>query len=434
MTRLNLNALCLVTLVSLLCYHETHKSAYGRYFVDALEVIHHRGLEQLDRQTLFDAALRGMAQEHDEHSNFITREDKKRYLSDLEQQFTGIGIRVEQKRDTQDIVVVDTIIGKPHPAHDAGMRPGDRIVAINGTSVVGELYGVVVNRIRGPRGKPVTISVVHEGATQPEDLVVIRSDIAVDSVMGNSRDSNGRWEYFLDSDPRIGYLRLTTFGERSADEMREALTQMDQNGPTKALIVDVRDNEGGFLDAAHEICDLFVDDGVIVTTNGPGGVVQKEYRATVEGTFGGFPVVVLANRNSASASEIFAACLQDHQRGKVIGQRTYGKGSVQQMIPMEGNRSLLKLTTASYWRPNGKNIHRLKNAKKEDEWGVRPDDGFEIELTDEQELARRRDRRERDKLPTTPPAEDNPPLSQIDPQLQRAIEYLQSELHEIAKQ
>jgi carboxyl-terminal processing protease len=433
MPRLNLNLLWLTALFSLLCYGEVHNHAYGRYFVDAMETIHQRGLEEIDRQTLFNAAVRAMAQEHDQYSNFVTRDIKERYVSELEQQFSGIGIRVEQNRETKDILVVDTIVGNPHPAHDAGMRTGDRIIAIDGRPVQGELYAAAVLRIRGPVGEPVTITVIHQGESEPHDLVVIRSKIAVDSVLGDARDVDGRWNFLLSADPRIAYIRVTTFGDRTADELRRVLRDLDEQGRLNALIVDVRDNEGGFLDTAFEVSNLFVREGSVVTTRQRDGKIKDEYTATAKGTFEGFPMAVLVNGESASASEILAACIQDHHRGTIIGQRTFGKGSVQQMIPMEGDRSLLKLTMASYWRPSGKNIHRLKHAKPADEWGVHPSEGYQVALTAEQNQQRLKDRRQRDLVPAQRDSGAGAQLPAADEQLRRAVEYLQSELTGLAR-
>ncbi|NIP84105.1 MAG: PDZ domain-containing protein [Planctomycetales bacterium] len=433
MTRTNLNLLWLATLVSLVCYREVHQHPYGRYFVEAMNTIHQRGLENIDRQKLFDAAVTAMAQEHDPYSNFVTRELKERYVSELEQQFSGIGIRVEQNRETKDIVVVDTIVGTPHPAHDAGMRSGDRILAIDGQPVQGELYAAAVQRIRGPVGKPVTITVMHAGESEPQDLVVIRSQIAVASVLGDTRRADGGWNFLLGADPRIAYVRLTTFGDRTAVELRQVLEKLDAEGKLQALILDVRDNEGGFLDTAVEVCDLLVREGVIVTTRQRDGHVRDQYLARAEGTFDGFPLVVLVNGESASASEILAACIQDHHRGTIVGQRTFGKGSVQQMIPLERNRSLLKLTMASYWRPSGQNIHRLKNATAADQWGVRPHEGFEVVLTVEQQQERAADRRQRDRIPLSTQSPAAAELPAADVQLGRAVEYLQAELAELVQ-
>ena len=146
------------------------------------------------------------------------------------------------------------------------------------------------------------------------------------------------------------------------------------------MILDLRDDPGGLLSAAVEIADLFVEEGKIVSTRGR-NTAEKTFEARKEGTYTGFPMAVLVNHNSASASEILAACLQDHDRAVVIGERSFGKGSVQNILDLEDGNSVLKLTVATYWRPSGKNIHRFKNAKDTDEWGVSPNPGLEVKLT-----------------------------------------------------
>ena len=163
----------------------------------------------------------------------------------------------------------------------------------------------------------------------------------------------------------------------------------------KALILDLRDNPGGLLGAAVEVSDLFVDEGLIVSTKGR-NTVSKTYEAQKEGTYDDFPMVVLVNQNSASAAEIVSACLQDHNRAIVVGQRSYGKGSVQNIIDLEDGKSVLKLTVATYQRPSGKNIHRFKNAKDSDEWGVSPNPGMEVKLTPSQYTTWFVGRRDRD--------------------------------------
>jgi carboxyl-terminal processing protease len=163
----------------------------------------------------------------------------------------------------------------------------------------------------------------------------------------------------------------------------------------KGLILDLRDDPGGLLSAAVEISDLFVEEGKIVSTRGR-NTTEKTFEAHKEGTFTGFPMAVLVNHNSASASEILAACLQDHDRAVVIGERSFGKGSVQNILDLEDGNSVLKLTVATYWRPSGKNIHRFKNAKETDEWGVTPNPGLELKLSREEYHDWYLARRERD--------------------------------------
>ena len=200
----------------------------------------------------------------------------------------------------------------------------------------------------------------------------------------------------------------------------------------------MRNNPGGLLKAAEQICNLFIPAGaVIVSTRGRDGRDAETYVADGDGPYQQLPLVVLVNDRSASASEIVAACLQDHQRATVVGERTWGKGTVQNVISLEGGKSLLKLTIASYWRPSGKNIHRLTSSKETDEWGVRPDPGCEVKLDEKQVAAwldRRRARESRAAAATAGgKSAGDDAASQFDPQLQRAIEVLDEKLAPPAK-
>jgi carboxyl-terminal processing protease len=177
-------------------------------------------------------------------------------------------------------------------------------------------------------------------------------------------------------------VQLTTFGDKTADELVKALAGMDQS--VQGLILDLRGNAGGLLDAAVAVVDLFLDRGQIVTTRDRDGRIEGAYSASPSKTRFHMPLAILVDRYSASASEIVAACMQDHQRAKIIGERSWGKGTVQNVIFLEGGRSALKLTTSAYWRPSLKNIHRGSKTEEDDDWGVKPDAGFEIDLNDEQ--------------------------------------------------
>jgi carboxyl-terminal processing protease len=189
----------------------------------------------------------------------------------------------------------------------------------------------------------------------------------------------------------------------------------------KALVLDLRDNPGGLLSTAVEVSDLFVEDGNIVSTKGR-NVRDKVYKARKEETYTGFPMVVLINQHSASAAEIVSACLQDHHLAAVVGQRSYGKGSVQNIIPLEDNQSVLKLTTQTYWRPSGKNIHRFKNAKESDEWGVSPDKSLVVKLTDDEYVAWADARRDRDLFALKKDPKEKAKPAPDDRQLKKALE------------
>jgi carboxyl-terminal processing protease len=200
--------------------------------------------------------------------------------------------------------------------------------------------------------------------------------------MGYQRDENSNWVFHLPDHPRIGYVWLESFGEETSRELVQVLKRIEPD--IDALIVDVRTNAGGILTAAVEVCDMFVPNGTIVTIRSRYSSREEDGSAGNERFPADKPLVVLADRYSASAAEIFAACLQDYGRAIVIGERTWGKGTVQSVLEMEGGRSALRLTTATYWRPSGKNIHRRPDAEDNDTWGVLPSEGFEIKYDDDE--------------------------------------------------
>jgi carboxyl-terminal processing protease len=224
----------------------------------------------------------------------------------------------------------------------------------------------------------------------------------VPSVLGDRRRPDGHWDYLIDPDKKIGYIRITSFIQKTADELKAALDELKEKG-MKALILDLRDNPGGLLSSAVEVSDLFIAKGKIVSTKGR-NTPEKVYEAEEDGTFRGFPMAVLVNEGSASAAEIVSACLQDHGRAVVVGQRSFGKGSVQNILDLEDGNSVLKLTVATYWRPSGRNIHKFKDAKDSDDWGVTPNPGMEVKLTPEEHLAwiRNRIKRDKDLMTVTP--------------------------------
>ena len=314
--------------------------------------------------------------------------------------FGGIGVRIRQLGDPP----VLTIAGPPEPgtpAFRADIRPNDRILAIDGESTDGMTMTDVLRRMRGEPGEPVRLAILHDGDEEPVTIVLVREIITIDSILGDRRRADGSWQFRLDVDPRIAYIRITTFADKTIGELTELVERLEQDGVT-ALVLDVRDNSGGALDAAVGVSDLFLPaDKLIVETRGRDREVRDRYLATGKDESGELPIAVLINRNTASASEIVAACLQDHDRAVVVGERSYGKGTVQQLIPVESGRSRLKLTSASYWRPSGENIHRMPGDTDEQKWGVLPSPGMEIEVSDEDYVAYRKYRSDRDLMATT---------------------------------
>jgi carboxyl-terminal processing protease len=225
----------------------------------------------------------------------------------------------------------------------------------------------------------------------------------------------------LAEQPDIGYVRIISFGEQTVEELQSALAELEKK-EVRGLVLDLRKNFGGILRAAVGTSDFFLSQGIIVSTRGRDKTQNLEvFQASGKGRYTGWPMVVLVDHWTASAAEIVAACLQDHRRATIVGERTWGKGTVQNVIPLESGRSALKLTVATYWRPSEVNIHRSPNAKEEDDWGVKPDAGLTVPLSQPEQSRAADARRQRDMLSTQ--AGSNPPPL-FDPPLEKAVECL----------
>ena len=373
-----------------------------KMLVDALDQVERNYVRDVSRRELVEAAIRGILDELDPYSSYISREDMKQFRTSVESQFGGIGIQISL--DGGQLKVLSPLVGTP--AYRAGVTAGDRIVEIDGEGTSGITLDEAVRRLKGPAGTKVKLTIIHSGRSSKDVIDITREVIRVHTVLGDHRKADDAWDFMLDNDQRIGYIRITAFSRGTAGELRKALSEL-KNEKLAGLILDLRFNPGGLLSSAIEVSDMFVAGGRIVSTEGRNSL-KRTWDAHRKGTFEGFPMVVLVNRYSASASEIVAACLQDHDRAVVIGERTWGKGSVQNVIEMENHRSALKLTTASYRRPSGKNIHRFPKSKDDDEWGVMPNDGYRMRLTDRELLALVGERRRRDIVePKEPDSSDS---------------------------
>ena len=390
-------------------------------FADTLDQIERNYVKgkKISRKELIEAAIQGMLKKLDQYSDYVPPSETDRFRSGVESQFGGIGIQIDVVRG--QLTIISPIVGTP--AYRAGIRAGDRIIRIGGKSTKGFNTAQAVKLLKGKIGTSVTFTVVHVDSPKEVKVTVKRALVKVNTVLGDSRNKDDSWDFMLRKDSGIGYIRITSFSRRTPTELRKAMTQLKKQ-EVKGLILDLRFNPGGLLPAAIEISDMFLSEGKIVSTSGA-NVRTRVWNAKKPGTFDKFPMAVLVNRYSASASEIVSACLQDHERAIIIGERTWGKGSVQNIIPLDGGRSLLKLTTASYHRPSGKNIHRFKGATAKDEWGVTPEGDFRIRLTDGELNALLLQRRNRDVVRSTDaPAKANV----VDRQLAKAINQLHKEL------
>jgi len=306
-------------------------------YVDGKDITYH---------DLVYSSLKGMIGSLDPHSEFMDVENYRELQDDTEGQFGGLGLVVV----TNDNYVTVSVPIEDSPASRAGILAGDRIVKINGRSALNQALNEVVKQLRGVPGTQVTITVEHPATGLKREVTLTRAIIHMDMV----KDINGRKQFPLGPD-KIGYVRITQFGDNTGDELESALEKLKGQG-MKALILDLRWNPGGLLDQAVEVCQKFLPRGqLIVSTEGRDSI--EKYVADGRGDeLPGVPVVVLVNLSSASAAEIVTGCLQDLHRAIVLGEKTFGKGSVQTIFPLDDG-SALKLTVAKYYTPSHKIIH-----------------------------------------------------------------------------
>lgn len=416
----NLHIIIVASLVATICFSTAQRVRKAVVVGDAIDLIERYYVDPVESAALVEAAMTGLTSELDQHSEFIPADLYSAFNDMLHQEFAGVGILVEQPEAGQPVRVITPLVGSP--ALTAGVMPGDEILQVAGQDVSRLPIREVSNRLRGPAGSEVVITVRRtvDEVSQEREIRLRRETISLESVVGAYRGTDNRWQFRLREHPQVAYIRITSFGDKTAGELRQVLTELDND--FDSLILDVRANAGGLLLSAVEVCDDFLDSGRIVTIKKRGGEVDSEFDAT-PGTLVDpeRAMVVLIDGNSASASEIVAACLQDHGRATIIGSRSFGKGTVQNLLPLEFGRSALKLTTARYYRPNGRNIHRIDNAPEEEEWGVVPDQGFAIKISEE---GYRKLVQHWQQVSYPISANEDVQEETLDPQLQAAIELL----------
>jgi carboxyl-terminal processing protease len=313
-----------------------------RLFTEVLSIVQSQYVDEVPPKELIYNAIKGTLRGLDPHSSFLDPEMYREMQVETTGTFGGLGIEITLKDDL--LTVVAPIEGTP--AYRVGIHSGDRIVKIEGISTKDMQLADAVKRMRGKPGTKVTISVVREGWVEPRDFVIVREQIRVQSVKGQELE------------PGIGYIRLRQFQEQSAHDLDTFLEKLTKDGTLQALVLDLRNNPGGLLTAAVEVTEKFLEDGkLVVYTEGRVRNQNIQFTSHSKKSYTDFPVVVLVNQGSASASEIVAGALQDWNRAVVMGTQTFGKGSVQTIVPLSDG-SGLRLTTAKYFTPKGRSIHR----------------------------------------------------------------------------
>jgi carboxyl-terminal processing protease len=322
-------------------------SAVGRQDYESLEsfsnilsIVRKNYVEEVDTKTLVSGAINGMLHSLDPHSAYLTPDLYKELQSDTQGRFGGLGIEITVKGGILTVVspIEDT------PAFKAGIKPGDQIFKIEEEFTKDMSLVDAVKKMRGLKGTKINLTIRREGSPDLIDFSLVRDIIRVRSVRSRSLE------------PGYGYIRLAQFQERSDRDLQRALEKLAaEKGGMKGLVLDLRNNPGGLLTQAVRVSDLFLESGLIVYTEGRIEAQKQKYFAQKDGSWMDFPIVVLVNGGSASASEIVAGALQDHKRAVVLGTKTFGKGSVQTILPLDDS-SALRLTTARYFTPNGRSI------------------------------------------------------------------------------
>jgi len=350
---------------------------------EVLELVKHDYVNPVDDHQLLQAAIRGMVSSLDPYSAYLDGDEYDEIKISSAGQYSGVGLEVSMRDD--QVVVVSPFDGSA--AAKAGIRSGDVIASIDGVAVNTTSLADTIGRMRGKEGTSVKIGILREGSDEPLQFTLKRSQVELRSVKAELPEAG------------FGYVRISQFSETTGDDLNAALKDLrKRNGaPLKGLVLDLRDNPGGVLEAAVSVADTFLDSGIIVTAKGRTPESKFEMDATPGDALDGAPIVVLVNGGSASAAEIVAGALKDHHRATLMGRTTFGKGSVQTVMPLSGDRGI-KLTTSLYYTPSGISINHR---------GIAPD----IEL-------------ERDPKPPAVPVPANAPLLQRDAEVRRALQEL----------
>lgn len=395
---------------------------FVRTLVDIHRQVTVNYVEPVDESKLREAAIAGMLTVLDPFTAYVPPAEEKAFNQALEGSFEGVGIQLNQLPDGK-IEVVTPIDGSP--AFKAGVQAGDVIVKVNGEDTAGKRLDEVITRIKGPSGSDVTLTVRRETAGKEAaaaliDLKMQRTEFVVPTIKGFDRNADNTWNFWVSGEPKVAYVRLTQFTGDTFPALEQVVRKLADEG-MRGLILDVRFNPGGRLDQAIQVADLFLDQGTIVSTKGrnrPESVITASPSAGPSWTG---PMAVIINGQSASASEVLAGALSDNRRAVVVGTRSYGKGSVQEVIKLDGNTGELKLTSAYYYLPSGRLVHRKKDST---EWGVEPNIPVPVDEAKLPDIWRARIDRENFRRPPGAPATvpaTQPAQEVVDEQLRQAL-------------
>jgi len=308
-------------------------------FGEVLEKIQDEYVEEVDQIKIMDSAINGALQSLDPYSAYMNPEIFEESQTETSGEFGGLGIEVSMEAGVVKVIapIDDT------PASKAGIKAGDYIVRIDGEQVQGKSLMEAVNLMRGPVGTPIELTVRRKGLRKAKNFKIVRAIIEVKSVISKVVDN------------KVGYLRLRSFNENSSNQLKKEITKIEKNKKLVGYILDLRNNPGGLLNQAITISDFFLEDGEIVSTRGRKKRENRKFFANKGDRIDGKPLIVLINNGSASASEIVAGALQDQKRAILLGETTFGKGSVQSIIPLK-NKGAIRLTISKYYLPSGKSI------------------------------------------------------------------------------
>ncbi|MCC7192822.1 MAG: S41 family peptidase [Phycisphaeraceae bacterium] len=327
-------------------------------------------VEKPDEKKMMESAVRGMVESlNDPFTIYIPPDDLPQFTKAISGTFVGIGAEVDTFQNR--VRIVSPL--EESPAWKAGVMAGDILLEINGQSTLNMKINDAITKLQGEEGSIVKVKVRHDTGEEV-DLTITRARINVQTVKGFRRNGDSHWEFMIDESNKIGYIRILQFTDKTASELKAALDRLTAAG-VKGLILDVRFNPGGLLQSAVDVSNMFLDKGKrIVSVKGRIVPESVEY-ANGQGEIPPIPMVVIANEASASAAEVVTGALSDNNRAVFIGTRTFGKGSVQQVYPLDNELGALKMTNAYYYLPNGRNIHRRENSET---WGVDPADGYYV--------------------------------------------------------